>query len=622
MKAENMKESRGFLRKCAEKLTNAVNHSLRRKFIVSASLLFLVTFTLFGVITYERTKSVIENNVRLLTLQNLMLVSRHIDLYLQETYADSRIYGSDSQFIEMMREIEKVSPPQDDAIEICVQENGNYPNISQHIRSSAPKISGTYYLNRNGIYNIHPTGIYYVSPNRFADRPWFIKLMANESDFIFFADAPEGSGLNMAVPLKDAGTRNTVRGVMLFELNYDNVIRNITPELNKSYPQGGLLLTDIFGSDIYRDLTGDYPELPEGQEEEALALQTRKFMGQDYYYISHMSSLTAIKITQVIPAQSVLGDVRKLKNTMALLAGITLLIIALLLSGLSELLLRPIHQLAQAMTRIKEESFQTRIQLKTADETKLLADSFNGMAEDIERMINEVYLSSLKQKEAEILALQSQINPHFLYNTLDSIWGACLSGNSPHIATMIKSLSQIFRYNTNRAPTVRLNEEIRHIRNYMKIQNFRYDNLYRIHCKISDDLQECTIPRLTIQPLVENAIHSSPGEGEPYAEVSICAEARDGKVKIAVIDNGKGISEAEMERLNRSLQEEWRLPEGERNPEEGGTGVGLKNVNARIKLLFGEQYGLQFKAAARGTRVEISIPSIKEVRKHESIGSG
>lgn len=187
---------------------------------------------------------------------------------------------------------------------------------------------------------------------------------------------------------------------------------------------------------------------------------------------------------------------------------------------------------------------------------------------------------------------------------------------------MIKSLSQIFRYNTNRNPTVRLNEEIRHIQNYMKIQNFRYDNLYRIHFEIPDDLLDCTIPRLTIQPLVENAIHSLPGEGEPFAEINIHADARDGKVKIAVIDNGKGISEAEMERLNRSLQKEWRLADGGGKSTEGGTGVGLKNVNARIKLLFGEQYGIRFVAAARGTRVEITIPSVKEVRELESIGSG
>lgn len=293
---------------------NAVNRSLRRKFIISACLLFLVTFTLYGVITYEKTKTVIEDNVRLLTLQNLMLVSRHLDLYLQEVYADSRIYGSDSRFIEMIKKIEEANPPKNEAIGLYVRENGNYPNISQHIRSSGAKISGTFYLNQDGIYNIHPTGVYYVSPNGFADRPWFTMLTANDSDVVFFADDTAESRLNMAVPLKDTGMGSTVLGVMLFELNDDNVIRNFSPELNGSYPQGGLLLTDIFGSDIYRDFTGDFPGLPKEQGEEALALRIRKFRGQGHYFISHTSPITAIKITQVIPVRSVLGDVRKLKN--------------------------------------------------------------------------------------------------------------------------------------------------------------------------------------------------------------------------------------------------------------------------------------------------------------------
>ena len=215
----------------------------------------------------------------------------------------------------------------------------------------------------------------------------------------------------------------------------------------------------------------------------------------------------------------------------------------------------------------------------------------------------------LPDKHSELLALQNQINPHFLYNTLDSIRGQALIDGVDEIADMTEALSAFFRYSiSRRGNLVRLCEEIKNVDNYMKIQQFRFEDKYILekHLDCSEEELNIYVPKMILQPLVENAIFHGLEEIEEQGRIILRIVSTENKLRIIVEDDGTGMPDSRVRKLNRQF----------RNPENGGesssaqnSGIALKNVNERIQLYFGMEYGLYIRSVAGiGTQVEILIP--------------
>jgi two-component system, sensor histidine kinase YesM len=235
-----------------------------------------------------------------------------------------------------------------------------------------------------------------------------------------------------------------------------------------------------------------------------------------------------------------------------------------------------------------------------------------GSASEIDYLINKIYNIRLKQKEAELNSLQNQINPHFLYNTLESIRGAALYHGIHDIAAMSKALSLLFRYSINDTVLVTIKEEIQHLENYMSIQNFRYENKFDLIYSIPNDLFNYKILKLTLQPLIENSIKHGLEMKLGKGVIKIEILSLDNNIKIEISDNGLGIQSKKIEELNKALARDEQLVEKNESSDRTGTGIGVRNVNSRIKLYFGEQYGLKFREALVGTTVEITLPAVKE----------
>ena len=220
------------------------------------------------------------------------------------------------------------------------------------------------------------------------------------------------------------------------------------------------------------------------------------------------------------------------------------------------------------------------------------------------------------QKQTELMALQSQINPHFLYNTLDMIRGQALLDDAVLVAKMVETLSAFFRYSiSGKENTVLLRDEINHTINYMSIQQFRFHNRFRFDVIIDDDDEDALnfmVPRLILQPIVENAIFHGLEDmnenGNVILEVTIAVE----ELLITISDNGRGMSPDQLNELNDRIHSRVRGITGHDETKHDHTGVALPNINRRIKLLYGDAYGMTvYSSPGQGTDVELVLPIVR-----------
>ena len=247
---------------------------------------------------------------------------------------------------------------------------------------------------------------------------------------------------------------------------------------------------------------------------------------------------------------------------------------------------------------------------RSTDEPRRLSFS-----EQLEQMLHESSATkrrevstALADTQAEIDALQSQINPHFLYNTLDAIRGQALIDDSPVIADMTEALSILFRYSISRTGNlVTLREEVRCIEKYLMIQQFRFSGKFQYVRDVDPNLLSCLIPRLTLQPIVDNAIYHGLETCPEGGIITLSLEQSGGYLVIRVSDNGIGMTESQLLAINEKLRVSTlvSVPLSSKK----GSSIALGNVNRRIRLTFGDEYGLSVSSAPNiGTDVEVLLP--------------
>ena len=226
-------------------------------------------------------------------------------------------------------------------------------------------------------------------------------------------------------------------------------------------------------------------------------------------------------------------------------------------------------------------------------------------------------------KQTELTALQSQINPHFLYNTLECIRGQALLDDNIEIAKMVEALSSFFRYSiSKKGNLVTLRDELANIENYMLIQRYRFNNRFSMESIIDEEDEaayDFLVPRLIIQPVIENAIFHGLEERMEDGIVSIEVIVTDLDMIITISDNGKGIDCEELEELNNRINANDMELDDKNKSNQINTGIALPNINRRIRLLFGKEYGVNvYSTLGKGTDVEIIIPANYKREEHEN----
>lgn len=288
---------------------------------------------------------------------------------------------------------------------------------------------------------------------------------------------------------------------------------------------------------------------------------------------------------------------------LCLLLALTVLIVALFASCvLFWLFGRPLWGLAAAMEAFEKDADHfTYRPVGGAREVQELSDSFQHMVVRIQRLMTQVREEEVNLRKTELKALQAQINPHFLYNTLDSIAWMCERGRNADAVQMVHALARLFRISISKGhELIPIAKEIEHAQSYLQIQKYRYKNQFTYSFQVDPACNEYLCNKITLQPIIENAINHGLDllVEEGHIDVEVCQDGED--ILFRVTDNGVGMSP---EQVDAILQ---------RGPSDR-TGIGIKNVNDRLKIYFGEKYGLQIHSELDvGTCVEIRMPKVRE----------
>jgi len=276
----------------------------------------------------------------------------------------------------------------------------------------------------------------------------------------------------------------------------------------------------------------------------------------------------------------------------------------------SHIFTKRIHLLTGKMKRVEAGDLNITSVIEGEDEVGLLDRQFNSMTYRLKNVISENYIQRLEKREAELSALQLQINPHFLYNTLESISAIAAINNCFDICSISQKLGDMFRYNINSIKNefVSLYDEINHIKNYVYIQEIRFEDRFEVQYNIPETLMNCKILKFILQPIVENALnHGLEGKLEK-GRISICAQVNGNILYLAVEDDGQGMPPEQVKKLNMFLSET-----DSNTKEYIKRSIGLKNVNSRIKMVNGNAYGITVKSQLNaGTLVTIALPYCPE----------
>jgi len=302
-------------------------------------------------------------------------------------------------------------------------------------------------------------------------------------------------------------------------------------------------------------------------------------------------------------------DLYAFRTYFMIIIAATLLILSILSIFFAMDILTPIKRLVQGMKTMQESKTHDEIIIDRQDELGYLSQCFNDMSREIDILVNRVYKEQLTRKEAEIKTLQAQINPHFLFNTLESInWMARLN-NVDEISEMVTALSALMEAGIGKGgPLVTIKEEIDFVDSYILIMKNRYGERLDFNKSIDSSLLGIKVPKLLLQPLVENAIYHGVDKFRKQGKIYLIIRKIDQRVEIEVLDNGQGMTEENIRELNKNLNEG---NDAYLFSENSGMGIGLKNVNRRIKLFYGVEYGVRVESIYEEyMKVVVTIPVV------------
>ena len=449
-------------------------------------------------------------------------------------------------------------------------------------------------------------------------QDWFKAALARPENLHFslphvqniFVDDPTYryywvTSLSRAVELGGRGVPE--QGVLLVDMNYA-VIEQMMESVNDNPSQQYVYLCDSNGAIIYHPMQMQI-EAGLFNENNALAAtyddgsHKEEYLGEKRIVTVNTMSYTGWKLVSVIPTSNSYLGMKDIRYFVMMIISITLLAMLILNRLVARRVTRPIIRLNDSIREIEMGKVNPQVYIGGPSEIEHLGKTLRRSYDQIDQLMKDMVASQEEKRKSELDALQSQINPHFLYNTLDSIVWMIEGAKYDEAVFMITQLASLFRVSLSSGKTIiPIEDEIRHASNYMNIQKVRFKDAFTIDFEIDESIKRFCTVKLIVQPILENSVYygvKDMEDGEIHVKGFM---GEDGDIYITVSDNGFGMSSEEVEGL---LTDDTRV-------RKKGSGVGLINVQRRIQLRFGEEYGLKIDSEPdEGTTVTIHLPAIE-----------
>ncbi len=371
-----------------------------------------------------------------------------------------------------------------------------------------------------------------------------------------------------------------------------------------------LYLTDADGNLLWANVAG--------ATQQALDA-ARQAPGRMYYFVDAPLERTGYHIYAAQAEAEDLFSSRQMAELMAFLALAVLLVLLWIFWARN--LVRPLGRLRRFINRLQGgtlSALDDRVMLSGYQEAEVIGSEFNALLQKTQQLTDELvrtnsdlYESQLLAKQSELSSLRSQINPHFLYNTLETMVGIAYTNNQPELAAIARSLSLIFKFSIKGDSMVPLKTEWKIAKSYIDIQHYRFSDRFDVSDSLAPECEDILVPKLILQPLIENAVVHGIEQQSGFCHLCVRAQSDGEVLRLIVTDDGAGIDPDTLHELNVRLHSSERAPDG------GSSHIGILNVDSRIKLQYGRVYGVSLESVrGEGTTVTITLPVQKEA-SHE-----
>ena len=385
-----------------------------------------------------------------------------------------------------------------------------------------------------------------------------------------------------------------MRDLALLEVNID--VQILSTRLNQISVQKGL----VYLLDDQGRILLPYSHYHQDGNERFGEARSGAFIDRNkHMVIIRPIHMVGWRVAADVPMREILAAGSALRGHVMAISAVAIAAVLLLAIYFSTYISRPVIHISQVMNQVREGDLDIRIDSsRQTGEMKTLYQSFNYMMDMIGDLIQEVYVAKIREKQSELAALQAQINPHFLYNTLDSINWMAIRYGARDIQKMVVSLATMLRYSLNNGQNlIAVQDEIKQVQSYINLQQIRFENCFESEIRIQEEMNSCIIIKLLLQPLVENAIIHGFDEGQyENGHLTITGEIESGHMVFRVMNDGH---QADLEVIQRIL-----YPAEDVKPKS----YGIKNVNDRLRHQYGEEYTLQYRIQGDLTVAVIRIP--------------
>jgi len=595
------------------KLMNWIASSLRAKLLTMFIVLTCVPLIVVGLVSYQKSFDTVFRNSKTASLIAGEQLARDIDLLFEDTGKLLEL-GKDPRVLHFLFSQSDTYADAKDILKMMDSYSDTYSDESV-LNISIINLYGRGISDRRGVFQLDRNPLRNPRFAYLTQRPDdILNIPPSQSSPLDRLDGSQYDNASVITIMTAVKQRITHEVIGFIVIDLDDAAVGRAVDSRAIGETGRFYVADADGSPIFSPTSGEAGQLPDARS--VIAHADRHMIdsshGRPKFIFAVESPRTGWNIVGYVPLQEIVKEANAIRQMIIVSVILCIVFTITLHFFISSRLIKPVQLLKNKMQLAASDYLEAKVVVTGKDEIANLSSNFNIMLEKIKGLLDQSIKEHEEMKKAELRTLQAQINPHFLYNTLDSIVWMAEAGRNRQVILLVESLSKLFRISLSKGRDwISVEKELEHVHSYLVIQQMRYRDILDYEIDVDPALRRFDILKMTLQPIVENAIYHGIKNKRGKGLVRIVgSRTPDHELLLTVEDNGAGMSTEMLETLRRNLE---RQQPPEQTGKEVSGGFGLHNVERRIRLYYGERCGVTVESTAGiGTKVIIRIPMREE----------